>query len=402
MPPAGMKVYEELYGRIAEIELDRAKKAGDVPELAQVAQKYFHTKAGLTANDILATYFLDRGEFFQAALQFDRMLTLSSKQAKLSPLSQFKATIAFRRGRSSLPMRYSNNSCLAASGWWLEDRQADGFSRRAGENSPGTAKPQIINPKDWPLWRGNLSNTAQTLGSQPLLGEVLWKRPTVRDKFDITGDVDPDGGVPVLIKEAAAKTRALTGVPIMPGFFPLAVEGKLLYRNYNGMTAVNLHDIKDDQGKVDEKAGDNAWKGSGFDGGLAKSLSNNDLRDKLNQNVNDFKNGHPVSSLRATRWWERCRLTSSRSTRWTMWPCRSRPQWINSLFNMPNGFNPPVQQISKEIKEKLLQNSLEAYNIQTGKLEWAAAFVVLPSTVILRIVISSGLRRCRSPQNCTC
>src|SRR5262249_31582478 len=108
----------------------------------------------------------------------------------------------------------------------------------------------------------NLSNSAQTIGSQPLLGDVQWKRSTVRDKLEIPDppgppfvvEIDPDAGVADWITKARGKMSAIPGVPVMPGFFPLAVEGKLIYRTYAGLTAVNLR-TKDEKGQA-AKAGD--------------------------------------------------------------------------------------------------------------------------------------------------
>lgn len=372
MPTQGQKVYQDLFGRVAEIEVEKAQKADDVPKLAETAQKYFHTKAGLQANDMLATYFLDSAQFFQAALLFDRMMTLSSKQSEIKPLTLFKAAITFRRTgdvqrsediwKQLLPQ-------LEGAGGLQIGKQKVGIEKLQ-QILKNTPKPQMLNPRDWSLVRGNLTNTAQTIGSPPLLSEMLWKRPIVRDKSEVTGELDPDGGVPDLISKAKGDIRSLQNVPLMSGFFPLAIEGKLIYRTYSGMTAVHLQDVKDDKGNVIEKAGQIAWKGIGFDGGLALSLSNSQLNDKLKQWIGTYQGSHRefmnfvyentlVGTLSAD-------LKQVYAVDDLAIPVP--PAFVNQIFGGNPNFGIPG--LPKDIKDRVLQNSLQAYNIHTGKNAW--------------------------------
>jgi outer membrane protein assembly factor BamB len=372
MPVEGLKVYEAIYGRDAEIDLDAAKKSGDVQKLAETAQKYFHTKAGLQANDMLATYFLDRGQFFQASLLFDRVLTLSTKEAKVAPLTLFKAAIAFRRAgdnkRSDDLFNQLKPQLEMAGGLKIGKQLValDALTKML-ESRPS---PQLINPKDWTLVRGNLTNTAQTMGSQPLLSDVLWKRSTVRDRFELTGDLDPDGGVKGLIDEAVKRTKELKGVPLMPGFFPLAVEGKLLYRTYSGMVAVNLQDVKDDKGKVIEKSGEISWKGFGFDGSLAKSLTNAKVHGKLNEFITYFKTQPEFMSFI----YENSLVGTMSADLKQVYTVDDiavpvPPHFVQQLFGGNPMFGIPA--LPPDIRDAMLQNNLQAFNIQTGKNVWA-------------------------------
>ncbi len=61
MPADGLAVYEVRFGNKAKDQLDKAKKHGDRELLAEVAQRYCHTKAGIEANELLATLFLRTG-----------------------------------------------------------------------------------------------------------------------------------------------------------------------------------------------------------------------------------------------------------------------------------------------------------------------------------------------------
>src|SRR5262249_6124790 len=97
MSSQGLEVYEVDYGAEARRLLNEAKKKGDRETLADVAQRYMHTRAGLEANELLATTFLDRGQFFSAALRFERLLGANEERFKASDLTLFKAALAYRR-----------------------------------------------------------------------------------------------------------------------------------------------------------------------------------------------------------------------------------------------------------------------------------------------------------------
>src|SRR5262249_29843446 len=73
MPEEGLDVYEQRFGAIAKTKLLEAKTTGNRELLAEVAQRYLHTRAGVEANDLLATYFMDRGQFLMATLRFEKL-----------------------------------------------------------------------------------------------------------------------------------------------------------------------------------------------------------------------------------------------------------------------------------------------------------------------------------------
>ena len=53
MAPDGLEAYELAYGKEAKDLLDEAKAKGDRNLLAEVAQRFCHTKAGIEANEIV-------------------------------------------------------------------------------------------------------------------------------------------------------------------------------------------------------------------------------------------------------------------------------------------------------------------------------------------------------------
>jgi len=73
-------------------------------------------------------------------------------------------------------------------------------------------------------------------------------------------------------------------VPTLPGFFPIAASGRVIYRTYLGISAVNVSEIRDNNGKVIAKPGEIDWKSTDFEASLAVLLS--DL--KMSSTVNTW------------------------------------------------------------------------------------------------------------------
>src|SRR5262249_16551455 len=151
----------------------------------------------------------------------------------------------------------------------LEGRLKGQGGLKVGEQTVGLKKlaevlgeiprPTPTNPYDWPLVGGNLTRTAQAKGSQPLLDEVLFSRPTNMDKSDFADDLDEGVEAKVWIDGAVNTYANQPTAPVLPGFFPVAAGGKLIYRSYLDVRAVNIHDVVEN-GKVVEKAGTISWK----------------------------------------------------------------------------------------------------------------------------------------------
>src|SRR5206468_836644 len=94
MPDEGLDVYEQRFGAQAKNKLLEAKDTGSRELLAEVAQRFLHTRAGIEANDLLATYFMDRGQFFMAALRFEKLFAMNPERVKIDDLTLFKAALS--------------------------------------------------------------------------------------------------------------------------------------------------------------------------------------------------------------------------------------------------------------------------------------------------------------------
>jgi tetratricopeptide (TPR) repeat protein/outer membrane protein assembly factor BamB len=375
MPEEGLARYELRFGGKARTLLDEARKKGDFEKIADVAQRYQQTQAGAEANDLLATYFLDRGQFFMAALRFERLLSLNPKRAKLSDLTLFKAAFAYRRAgdlknaertwQRLLPHLQDQGGLKIGDQLVSTDRLEQALDK--------LPRPEAVNPHDWPLIRGNLTNTAQANGSPPLLDEVLWRWPLAPDKNEISGEAD-DRAAPVnkWITHVQATRSQLpnnASVPVMPGFFPIAVGGKLVFRTYFGLSAYLLTDLKDADGKVVGKAGEFDWKSTDFEGSLGVLLGENkdqQVQGTINNWLTQYTNvaGSNVGELI----YENSLIGTLSTDHHLVYavddlsvpaPPNLIPQlqWNPGL--MPGG-----------VKRLVFQNSLRAYDVQTGKEVW--------------------------------
>ncbi|MCI0462193.1 MAG: hypothetical protein L0Z62_35015 [Gemmataceae bacterium] len=362
MPAAGLEAYEQREGGKARQMLDKAKKTGDRELLADVAQRYMHTKAGIEANDLLATTFLDRGQFFTAALRYERLLALPQSRYKVTDLTLFKAALSYRRAGDG-----PNADRL----WKRLHGRIGNRGLRVGEQVVTTAQLEDLlkrtpigpppNPHDWPMPWGNQLRTAQAKGSPPMLDEELWKRKTIQDINDETKDLDRGAEAKAWIDQAVQRSQQMPNFPIMPGFFPIAAGGKLIYRTYNGITAVTLHEVVEN-GKVVIKPGEVEWKSTEFDGSLAVVLSVPNMRGTLDVWLRQVY--HPSGFVN---------LVYENSTAGTLSTDHRLVFAVDDLavpapprYLAPQFWNSP--QVHDEVKPLVKGNSLQAFELDSGRI----------------------------------
>jgi hypothetical protein len=68
MPNEVLDMYEQRFGALAKTKFVEASNTGNRELLAEVAQRYLHTKAGIEANDLLAADFNNHGPYFMPPL----------------------------------------------------------------------------------------------------------------------------------------------------------------------------------------------------------------------------------------------------------------------------------------------------------------------------------------------
>jgi outer membrane protein assembly factor BamB len=373
MPLVGLEAYELAHGAEAKLKLDDAKKKGDRDLLAKVAQRYCHTKAGIEANEILATLFLARGQVFTAALRFEKLLHANPEWAKINDLTLFKAAVAFRRAGD----KKNENETWDRLAKKLESKQG----LKIGDEVVPLAKLEavlnetavvdVVNVHDWPSWRGNVTNTAQASGSPPLLDTRLWTRPIFMDKNDDTNDQDPDQAAQTRVNTALKQLNDVNQ-PVMPGFFPIASQGIMVYRSHRDIRAVALKDISikdDDSGEIyKHKLGEIVWKSIPFDRSLAVLLEKTKTRGKTEQWLDAYEKVPGFNSFLFDNTLIGTLVTDHRYV-YAINDLAVPPH--PSVFFAQNQFQPQFNSFNfGEMKPFLMQNELNAYDLINGRLKW--------------------------------
>lgn len=368
MPDEGLDAYEVRFGGKSKAMLDKARETGDRELLAEVAIKYLHTRAGAEATELLATTFLDRGQFFMAALRFEKLLAMNPARTRINDLTLFKTALAYRRAgdtkKAEAAWKDFENKVRGVGGIKINDELVGLAKLHQLYEAQSVAV--VANAHDWPVVGGNNRRSAQAIGSPPLLDTPLWSRLLIHDPEDDTGKVDED----TFKKEKSAKDRIDQAInlqgqnPVLPGFFPVAVNRLLIYRSYDDIRAVFLHDEKDNAGKVIAKAGSLAWRSTPFDGSLCNVTFEGRFR-----NPNEWLNQYfqPQFAGYANVVYENS-LIGALST---------DHRFVYGIDDLAVPANPQIfqymwnsGQISNEVKPLVMNNCLYAFNVQSGKGEW--------------------------------
>jgi PQQ-like domain len=249
LPADGRLHYETMAGVTAAALLEDAKKNADLQKLGDVALRYFHTKAGREALDLLGTYNLDRGRFLMACVCFDRLLQRPDAE-ELSAVTLFKAAMAFRR---------HGETAKSEAVWTkLTEKAKDGKDLGLKKATLADLKKLIDQPMvassggpvaatGWTMFRGSPARESLA-ASKPLELKSLaknWKALSVEE-----------GSFGHSKISNAVDRMSNGGQPIVSGAVPLTLGDKILFRNQLGVRA------------VDAKSGRLAWYSTfnnGFD-----------------------------------------------------------------------------------------------------------------------------------------
>src|SRR5262249_42043444 len=92
---------------------------------------------------------------------------------------------------------------------------------------------------DWGLYRGNASRTAQGSGGAPFL-EKRYARPTVGASTNQSTGGYEDSPTAQTHVATAVKMLEQREQPVLPALFPIAADGKLVYRSFWGLHAIDI------------------------------------------------------------------------------------------------------------------------------------------------------------------
>jgi outer membrane protein assembly factor BamB len=209
LPPKGREAYNAVFGAKARALLKEAVEKDDAQLLAQVVQRYRHTDAGAEAAERLGTYHLDRGNRDFAGRYFADLLGRPDAE-DLPPLTLYKAAVACRlsgdkaheeQAWKALAARAPDGLTIGGHVYELDRLRAD--LARLSAASPG---------------RGD--------GDLPLL-EPQWK-------VDTLGGSRKSELIDGVLKALGRPNRV-----VLPGFYPIAGPGRVVYRSHGGVHALD-------------------------------------------------------------------------------------------------------------------------------------------------------------------
>jgi outer membrane protein assembly factor BamB/tetratricopeptide (TPR) repeat protein len=227
LPPAGREHYELLYGPMATVLLKEGRAKNDADRFAQVARRFLWTRAGAEALGLVASHHVAAGNHALAAGAFAGLIgRLEPKEWTTEML--YSAARVFRRAADREH---------AAWAWKEFQGRAQQGKVRVGDRTRTIAEWESdldnlpLAPadggKDWPVYRRDPGRSGEGAGDKPFL-EKDWGAATVHQT------------VTKNLLAQAVQTAEKRNQPVLPGFFPVAVDGKVFYRDYWGLHACDL------------------------------------------------------------------------------------------------------------------------------------------------------------------
>ncbi len=360
LPKPGLDYYKVTFGPQAAEALKNAKAFGDPKQLADVMRRYLYTDAGAEATELLATHLLDRGNYSSAALCFQRLFQRAGPN-KLSPMTLFKATIAFQRAGgtdSSAKLNLEN-------AWKQLEGKTDELTLGSKKYSIAELKNYVASRRsaspgrelyDWPLVYGGPTHSDQGDGTTPFFSPT-WK-------FETIGEPTTRGWV-------KSSTDYLDGVkqPHLHAFSPLAAtltrdDGSklplMIYRDFWGIRARAVKAAPKDE----LKAGEIYWEATSM-WTLEKMLKEAKHVVMLNQWLNTYvrQNVRPQILMENT-------VVGSLSTDnvrvYAVEDFQVPPYNPNGQRMQPGGGGGPAGALG----DAMNHNRLQAIDLDSGKLLW--------------------------------
>jgi outer membrane protein assembly factor BamB/tetratricopeptide (TPR) repeat protein len=363
----GRQFYQRIVGPTADQRFKQAIDDNDMLAMAEVSTRYLHTKAGADATLRIGTWHLDRGRYAQAAHTF-RLFALRNTKDELPTPLLYKAALAYKRQAGS-------DATFAAEAkryWDLFEKASNKgqvsigsktftFEQLKGEYDKAVAAGPKTFHSEWGLFRRDPSNNGAGQGSTPFLEPRFaynYQLPTDDFQYETK-----KAGYEVLKDrtDKALKLMETKGMAPIPGVFPLASAGKVIFRGLDGIYCVATREDKTADPPI--KPGELMWKQE-TDFGLLQMVKELGPRAMFDQILGNYTASGPHSILTENP------LLGSLSHDGTncyfiddMAVPPHPTQWQQAMYNggmVSFGvFNDPAN-----------YSRLKAINIETGKLMW--------------------------------
>jgi len=236
LPPEGRDSYELQFGASARQSLDEAVARGDIEGVAEVARRFYHTKAGYEATFLLGLHHLDHGRSLAAAHVWRPLIDLNdARRSDFEPLlgvlfaralwesgredEAKQQVIAVRQRHGGVGLRLAGEALP----WFEQDDQALDWLRKLSSTARAATTPS-----DWTQFRGDPARNVASDGGTPLLA-YRWRVPTANDDPAVERAV-----------EQMHRTYRDENLTTLPGLHPLAVGNTILMRSARNLLAIDF------------------------------------------------------------------------------------------------------------------------------------------------------------------
>ncbi len=242
-PKEGLEFYQQLYGQQASAALDEVIRSNyDLAALADLSQRYFHTKAGAEATILLGSLYLERGNYLEAAYAFERVLARPDVAEWVTPRTLYKACLAYKRSgdpRHAELLKVTLEQLRKAMprDGLVIGRRTYSFEALKGEiDRPLELLRSTSTVGEWAMKGGNPARSAVIEGGTPFLD------PVFRTSMFYTGEDEANLWIQrELVKLFERGGKPPRSVPL-PGFFPITTSDSVIFRSYNGVYCVATRD----------------------------------------------------------------------------------------------------------------------------------------------------------------
>src|SRR5260370_10719774 len=204
-------------------------------------KRYLHTEAGGEATNLLATYYLDRGDFTIAAICFERLLNREGSN-NVAPLTLFKAAYAFHQiGDKSNETRAWRELNTRTRELKIGNDMKPIAELQAYVDAVAKGAP-VQNLANWQMFGGNPQRNGRGDGDTAYM-QREWAMPTVEGQQSLRDRL-----------KVATDQADASGQAILPGFHPITAvvtrpaDGKqipiVVYRSHWGLHAYDMANKK--------------------------------------------------------------------------------------------------------------------------------------------------------------
>lgn len=243
-PKEGLEFYQQTYGQSATTLLDDAVKNNyDLTMLADLSQRYFHTRAGAEGTVLLGTIYLERGNYLEAAYAFERLLARPSSDEFLTPRTLFKAALALKRSgdpRHAAPYQTTLDrlqKAVARNGLVIGRKTFTGEQLRAELDRSVESVRRSISAGEWNTHYGNPQRNEAVDGGPPFLSPAYLPTPMLfTGKNEVNSWLEEE-----LSRLFDRENKNIKSLPL-PGFFPITTPDLVIFRSYDSVYAIATRD----------------------------------------------------------------------------------------------------------------------------------------------------------------